>query len=59
MSPLLLGAMLGAGALLAFMGARTLADRSLADDRRRRGFWPLNAGLVLAAASMYLFAADG
>jgi len=54
--PLILGAVLGAGVLLVVMGFRTLINRNLDDAARKRGFWPLNAGLVLAAVSMYLFA---
>ncbi|MEX2455256.1 MAG: hypothetical protein WD470_11160 [Rhodospirillaceae bacterium] len=54
--PAVLGAMLGAGLLLIVMGLRSLANRKLDDRARRRGFWPLNVGLVLAAFSMYLFA---
>ena len=50
-----LGAMLGAGVLLAVMGIRTLSNKRLDDSGRRRGFWPLNAGLILAAVSVYLF----
>ncbi len=54
--PTLLGAMLGAGVLLVIMGLRVLSSRKLDDPARRRGFWPLNGGLVLVAASVYLFA---
>ena len=57
--PLIFGAMLGAGVLLAVMGLRTLADRKLDDRARRRGFWPLNGGLLLTAASVYLFTVSG
>ncbi len=57
--PLVLGAMLGAGVLLAASGLRLLADRKRDDRSRRRGFWPLNGGLALAAVSLYLFAAPG
>jgi len=56
-SPAVLGALLGAGVLLAFMGIRTLTNRNYDDDRRKKGFWPLNAGLILAALSMYMIAA--
>ena len=52
----LMGAGLGAGMLLVFMGFRTLTNKNLDDAGRKRGFWPLNAGLILAAVSMYLFA---
>tara|TARA_R110000868_G_scaffold411266_1_gene702597 strand:- start:7452 stop:7637 length:186 start_codon:yes stop_codon:yes gene_type:complete len=55
----LMGATLGAGLLLVVMGFRTLTNRNLDDAGRKRGFWPLNAGLILAAVSMYLFATAG
>ena len=50
----LLGAALGGGALLVLIGFRRLSNRALDEAARRKGFWPLNAGLVLAAVSMYL-----
>jgi hypothetical protein len=50
----ILGVALGGGALLIFVGMRKLTNRELDDAARRKGFWPLNAGLVLAAVSMYL-----
>ncbi len=53
-APALLGALLGAGVLLVFMGARTLTNKNYDEGRRKKGFWPLNAGLLLAALSMYL-----
>ena len=53
-TPWLLGAGLGAGCLLVFLGLRRLMDRRLDEAARRRGFWPLNGGLLLAALSMYL-----
>jgi hypothetical protein len=52
---LLMGAMLGAGLLLIVVGVRVLIDKNLDDAGRKRGFWPLNAGLILAALSIYLF----
>lgn len=55
-APALLGALLGAGVLLVFMGARTLTNKNYDEGRRNKGFWPLNAGLLLAALSMYLMA---
>lgn len=58
-SPAVLGALLGAGVLLAFMGVRTLTNKNYDDDRRKKGFWPLNAGLILAALSMYMMATGG
>ena len=54
--PAVLGALLGAGLLLVVMGLRSLTDKSRDEKSRKRGFWPLNAGLILAAVSMYLFA---
>ncbi len=59
LAPLLMGAALGGGLLLVVMGFRTLTNKELDDDDRKRGFWPLNAGLILAAVSMYLFATAG
>jgi hypothetical protein len=53
-APYLLGGSLGAGCLLVFIGLRRLTDRRLDETARRRGFWPLNGGLLLAAVSMYL-----
>jgi hypothetical protein len=41
------------------MGFRTLTNKALDDDARKRGFWPLNAGLMLACISMYVFATAG
>ena len=55
-TPAILGGMLGAGLLLIVMGLRTLTDRRRDDAARKRGFWPLNAGFLLVAVSMYLFA---
>ena len=52
--PYLLGAALGAASLLIFAGLRTLTNRRLDEAARKRGFWPLNGGLVLAAVSVYL-----
>ena len=54
-----MGAALGAGLLLVIMGFRTLTNKKLDDAARKRGFWPLNGGLILAAVSMYLFAIKG
>ena len=58
-SPAVLGALLGAGVLLVFMGFRTLTNKNYDEDRRKKGFWPLNAGLILAALSMYMMATGG
>lgn len=57
--PALLGVLLGAGLLLIVMGFRTLTNQKLEATDRKRGFWPLNAGLILAAVSMYMLAAAG
>tara|TARA_E500000331_G_scaffold51762_1_gene45040 strand:- start:1504 stop:1689 length:186 start_codon:yes stop_codon:yes gene_type:complete len=57
--PLSMGAALGGGVLLIVMGFRTLTNKGLEDEARKRGFWPLNAGLILACVSMYLFAMAG
>ena len=57
--PLLMGVALGGGLLLVVMGFRTLTNKGLDEDGRKRGFWPLNAGLILACVSMYLFATAG
>lgn len=54
--PAVLGALLGAGLLLVVMGLRSLTNTALDEKSRKRGFWPLNAGLILAAVSMYMFA---
>jgi hypothetical protein len=50
-----LGVMLGFGGLLIWQGLRTVINRDLADADRRKGFWRLNAGLVLVAASVIAF----
>ena len=43
-----------AGVLLVVMGLRTLLNQKLEDKSRKRGFWPLNAGVLLAVVSMYM-----
>ena len=58
-SPAVLGALLGAGVLLVFMGFRTLTNKNYDEVRRKKGFWPLNAGLILAALSTYMMATGG
>ena len=58
-SPAVLGALLGAGVLMVFMGFRTLTNKNYDEVRRKKGFWPLNAGLILAALSMYMMATGG
>ena len=57
--PILMGAALGGGLLLVVIGFRRLTNKELDDDVRKRGFWPLNAGLILACVSMYLSATAG
>ena len=52
-TPMVLGAVLGAGVLLGFAGLRTLMNKQLDDAARKRGFWPLNGGLILIAVSIY------
>ena len=53
-APYILGAALGAGSLLIFAGLRVLTNKRLDEAARKRGYWPLNGGLLLAAVSMYL-----
>ena len=53
-APYILGAALGAGSLLILGGLRTLTNKRLDEAARKRGYWPLNGGLLLAAVSMYL-----
>ncbi len=52
-TPIVLGVALGAGVLLVFTGLRTLINKQLEEAARKRGFWPLNGGLVLIAVSVY------
>ncbi len=52
-TPIVLGVALGAGVLLVFTGLRTLIHKQLEEAARKRGFWPLNGGLVLIAVSVY------
>ena len=52
-TPVVLGVALGAGVLLVFTGLRTLKNKQLEETARKRGFWPLNGGLVLIAVSVY------
>lgn len=53
--PIALGAGLGLGIMLCWQGFRTMTNRDLEDAERRKGMWRLNAGLVLAAVSMFAF----
>ena len=57
MSPLSLGlgAALGLGVLLVARGLRRLSDKTLDPEARRKGYWALNAGLVLMAGSVVVF----
>lgn len=48
------GLLLGLGAVLIWKGFRKLTDKSLAEDERRRGFWPLNGGFLMVAVSIIL-----
>jgi hypothetical protein len=52
-TPIVLGSVLGAGALLGFTGLRTLMNKQLDEALRKRGYWPLNGGLILMAVSVY------
>jgi hypothetical protein len=52
-TPIVLGLALGAGVWLGVAGLKTLMNKSLDDAARKRGFWPLNGGLILIAVSMY------
>ena len=51
--PMVLGMVLGAGVLLCFIGLRRMANKQLEDDKRKKGYWPLNGGLILIALSIY------
>lgn len=53
--PLVLGTLLGVGVLCVWRGLRILADRRRDDPARRGGFWWLNGGLALIAASVMVF----
>ena len=56
---LILGAILGAGVLLIAKGFGNLTNIKFEEEKRKRGFWPLNAGLILVAVSIYLFVIAG
>ncbi len=51
--PMVLGMVLGAGVLLCFIGLRRMTNKQLEDDKRKKGYWPLNGGLILIALSIY------
>ncbi|MBI77173.1 MAG: hypothetical protein CMM53_05300 [Rhodospirillaceae bacterium] len=50
----ILGAFLGIGCICVYRGIIKLGNKKLESFERRRGFWPLNAGLILIAISMIL-----
>jgi hypothetical protein len=52
-APIVLGVLLGAGALLGYSGLRTIMNKQLDQAARRRGYSFLNGGLLLVAISMY------
>lgn len=52
--PVLLGITLGVGLWFAFFGLRRMFNKTLAENERKKGFWPMNAGFALACLSMYL-----
>jgi len=52
-TPIVLGLVLGTGALLGFTGLRTVMNKQLEEAARKRGFWALNGGLILIAVSVY------
>ena len=56
LGPIILGVGLGCGLLLAFVGLRRMFNKSLSEEERKRGFWPMNSGFALACLSMYLIA---
>ncbi len=49
-----LGAILGIGCICIYRGIVKLRNKELDNSARRRGFWPLNVGLILIAISMIL-----
>jgi hypothetical protein len=55
----ILGGLFGAGVLLIYLGARRMMDKTLEESARKKGFWPLNGGLILAVLSMYLISQSG
>jgi len=54
----LAGALLGLAILLMVAGFRRLIDDTRPAAERRRGFWPINAGLLALALSLYLLNAS-
>lgn len=53
---MVLGGLLGYGFMLVFKGLRVVFAKKLAKEARRKGFWKLNGGLALIAASVIAFA---
>lgn len=51
-----LGGVFGLGCVFIWRGFTILRNKHLDDANRRRGFWPLNIGLLLAAVSMFMIA---
>lgn len=51
--PTVLGMVLGAGVMLCFIGLRRMTNQQLEDAERKKGYWPLNGGLILIALSIY------
>jgi hypothetical protein len=49
-----LGAILGVGCVFVYRGIGVLRNKELEATARRKGFWPLNAGLALIAVSAVL-----
>lgn len=54
LAPIMLGAVLGGGLLLALVGLKKMFNKSLSEEERKKGFWPMNIGFALACGSMYL-----
>ncbi|MBK17917.1 MAG: hypothetical protein CMM52_03645 [Rhodospirillaceae bacterium] len=52
----ILGAVFGVGCVFIWRGITVLRNQNIDDANRRKGFWPLNIGLLLAAISMFLIA---
>lgn len=55
LTPILLGAALGCGALLCWQGIRRLTNKDLPEPERRKGLWYLYAGLAATGGSMLAF----
>ena len=49
-----LGSLLGIGCVFIYRGIGKVRNKELSNAARRKGFWPLNAGLALIAVSMVL-----